>query len=167
VFLVHRLVRRRTAVALLLVATIVVPVAAFKAAAARAKLVGGYVAVRDVPVLAGMRVSPDDAAEYERLQRALTEYAARRPGRPIVVLGSNALVATFASDLRNPQPYFVQLADAPAMRMRDDALRRFVERERAIVLVEPLRPATIRRVIGDFGYVELARERDRVLLAPS
>jgi hypothetical protein len=52
------------------------------------------------------------------------------------------------------------------MRMRDDALSRFVEREHALILVDPLRGPVVAAAARRFGFVELVRTPARVILAP-
>jgi hypothetical protein len=128
------------------------------------KLGSEFVPVSGVPVLEGMRATPGDAAVLGRQAAAIAAYATRHPRAPMAVLGPNALVATMAPNLRNPQPYFVQLAGSPRMAMSPEALHRFARELHALVMVESRDVAEIRRVAAALGYVELSRDRDGVLL---
>jgi hypothetical protein len=56
-----------------------------------------------------------------------------------------------APDLRNPQPYFVQLAASSQMAMSPDALQRFARELHALVLVETRNEAEVRRVAAPLG----------------
>lgn len=164
-FVVWSAIGHRTGSAIALLTLLVMPVALLKADAARIKLASDVVPVRGVPVLAGMRVVSGEAEEYARVGAAIDAYATRHPRVPMVVLGANALVATMAPDLRNPQPYFVQLAADPRMAITPDTLRRFTGETHALVMIESRDDAEVRRVAAALGYVELARGLDGVLLA--
>jgi len=164
VYVVFMLAGRRVGPALGVLLVLVLPVAALKADAARAKLGADLVPVPGVPVLDGMRATPSEAADLTRDAAAIAAYATRYPRAPIVVVGANALVATMAPDLRNPQPYFVQLAASPRMAMSKDALERFARELHALVRLETRNDAEVRRVAAELGYVEIARDRDGVLL---
>ena len=164
-YALFRLTGRRSAPVLVVAGILLLPLAVVRVLDARALVAGEWVAIDRVPVLAGLRASAADADEYTRLWEAIHAYGTRRPDVPMVVVGGHALVATFAPSLRNPGPYFVQWASA--MKLDAGTLDRFITRERALVLVEPIDRAVIARFARDLGYRELIRTPGRAVLAPA
>jgi hypothetical protein len=166
VFAMFRLAGRRRVPVVVMLCLLLAPLTAVKILEGRAKYGQPYVTIKGVPVLAGMRVLPHLEQEYQRVYAAIRDYEGRGRHVPIAIVGSNSLIATFALNLDNPQPYFVRLGSAAQMRLEPESLSRFIAYQRPLVLVDPPSRFAVKVVAKRFGYVELFATPYRVILAP-
>jgi hypothetical protein len=95
------------------------------------------VAIDAVPVLRGIRVTPNFNRELARIYGAVQSYTATKPnGVALLIFGPDALWGTFATDLRNPDPYYVDWPQVPYTPARDAARKRFIQERRPLVMLQ-------------------------------
>lgn len=128
------------------------------------KLGGPWVTLAEPPVLAGMRVRPEDARDWTRLGDAVAGYLARRPRVPLMVEGPDALYATLVPNLTNPAPLFVVWPG-----LDDDGLAarvRFIAENRPLVFAQQNAREPVRQALRAAGYAPLVVIASGELLAP-
>jgi hypothetical protein len=121
--------------------------------------------VEGVPFLTGMQATPADAEAYELANQVITAFIRGRPATPMVVLGQDALLATFVPDRRNWRPYFVSWPGLPDP--TDAERRRYLATYHPIVLLghgSTVRASTLEH---EDGYRVLDRGPLGVMMVPA
>jgi hypothetical protein len=111
-------------------------------------------------MLKGMRVAPEQAGAYTRLDGVLRRAMAHNIERPGILYGNDALYLTFFKNGTNPSPYYVEW---PELASRAERVKRldFLIREKPVVIFHEREAEMVTRfmaVITDVGYRVVTHE---------
>ena len=139
------------------------PMISTKITAAREKLTQPLTTLSVPSVLRGMRVSPQEASEYEQIDATLRPLVARAPQTPSAMIGYDALFLCFTPERRNPSPYFVTwggLLSAEQSKARWEQ----IFKTRPILFIQTPRNSKLERSYENEGYVPLLKISGTYLL---
>lgn len=161
----------RVAAAWIALGLVAVPLVTADAHEANFTLSQRLVPIEGVPILAGMRTTPNQAAELMQVHTVIRDYeAARAAATAILVDGEDALWAAFAGDLRNPGPLYVNWGPLRGGGLSRQKSRReaFIRELQPLVVVAGGRDRRPSEVERRYGYTPLVAAYDSrtVVLRP-
>jgi hypothetical protein len=168
VYGVWRLTRAKAALYGTLLAGLLLPAAREKYVLAQYTFGMMSVELQAPAVLKGMRVEPEQAAAYGRINGLLDRVLANHPDKTGLLYGGDALYLAFFSNLKNPSAYYVEW---PMLGSRDERKARldYLLGEKPVLILNQREPEMVSRfmaVIPDVGYRVVLHEPElRVWIA--
>lgn len=149
VYLLYRAFNSQLIPSLLAVVALTHPMFIKKYEEARVKLTRQYVTLREPPILAGMKVLPQEVAAIGPHMTELHKLAQRYPDKPFLLEGMDPFVLTLARNLKNPSPFYVTWGFEPqAAERRTEFLLRY----QPIVIVEAMHFPYVAPRLYEFHY---------------
>ncbi len=121
-----------------------------------------YLIFESPPQLKGIRAEESTFNEISDFERAVNDYRKLRPAFPVLLETQDALWGTFAPDLSNPEPVFVNWGmEGPA---GEERRRKFACERRPLVVVTPAQSPRVSVFTQELGYQVYRKINDGLII---